>query len=116
MQCEFKLGFNDFQCCLYVTSELYSIKTMCFWYKSLESVIRDFKDEGYNFNHIEEMNIITFVNKLDMSYDFYNKQNMHVDWKLNAMVNKNKNLINKQDRSKRHLLIKNISHVPTKNY
>ena len=32
---------------------------------------------------------------MDMSYDFYIKHNMHViEWKLSAMVNKNKKLIN----------------------
>ena len=40
---------------------------MCYWYKVLEKVIRDFKDKGYIFNHIAEMNIITIATKLDMS-------------------------------------------------
>ena len=36
---------------------------------------------------------------MDMSYDFYIKHNMHaVEWKLNAMINKNKNLIIEFDR------------------
>ena len=40
-----------------------------------------------------------------MSYDFYIKHDMHaVEWKLNAMVNKNKGLINKVDRHWRHPL------------
>ena len=37
--------------------------------KHLENVIDDFKDKGYNFNHIEEMNIVTISNKTDMTYD-----------------------------------------------
>ena len=38
-----------------------------------------------------------------MSYDFYIKHNMHaVEWKLIAMINKNKKLINKFDRNWRH--------------
>ena len=37
------------------------------------------------------MKIITNAKNLDMSYDFYIKQNMcAVEWKLNAMVNKDK--------------------------
>ena len=36
----------------------------------LEKVIDDFKNKGYKFNHIEEMNIITIANKIDMSYFF----------------------------------------------
>ena len=59
------------------------------------------------------MNNITIANKMDMSYDFYIKHNMHdVEWKLNAMVNRKKNLINKIDRSKYHPLIRKFSHVP----
>ena len=51
------------------------------------------------------MNIITISNKMDMSYGFYVKDNMHmVEWKLNAMINKNKNLINKFNRSWRQSL------------
>ena len=51
----------------------------------------DFKNKGYTFNHVAEMNIITIANKLDMSYDFCIKHNMHaVEWKINAMINKKK--------------------------
>ena len=40
------------------------------------------------------MNIITIANKKHMSYDFYIKHIMHaIEWKLNAMINKNKTLI-----------------------
>ena len=41
------------------------------------------------------MNIKTISNKMDMSYDFYNKHNMHmIEWKLKDMNSKNKNLVN----------------------
>ena len=51
------------------------------------------------------MHIITKANKLDMSCDFYMKHNMcAIEWKLNALINKNKNLINKFDRKWRHPL------------
>ena len=33
MEYEFKLYFKDVHFCPYITSELYSIKTMCYWYK-----------------------------------------------------------------------------------
>ena len=40
------------------------------------------------------MLIITISNKMDMSYNLYMRHIMHsVEWKLNAMNNKNKNLI-----------------------
>ena len=58
--------------------------------------MNNFKKKGYNFNHIEEMNLLPKSNKMDMAYDFYIKHNMSaLDWKLNAMINKNKNLIKK---------------------
>ena len=51
------------------------------------------------------MHIITIAHKMDMSYDFYIKHNMHaVEWKINAMINKNKNLFNKFPRNWRHPL------------
>ena len=40
-----------------------------------------------------------------MSYDFYDKHNMDaVEWKINAMVNKNKSLVNKFNDTWRHPL------------
>ena len=51
------------------------------------------------------MNIITIANKMDKSYDFYIKHSMDaVEWKLNAMINKNKNLTIKLDRNCRRTL------------
>ena len=56
------------------------------------------------------MNNITIANKLDMSYDFYIKHNMHaVEWKLKTMINKNKALINKFNRHWRHPMNRNYS-------
>ena len=64
------------------------------------NVISDIKDEGYDLNHIVEMNLITIVNTRDMSYDFYIKHSIcALEWKLNAMINKNKILINEIDRN-----------------
>ena len=51
------------------------------------------------------MNIITIANKLDMSFDSYVKHNIcALEWKLNAMTNKNKALINKMNHNWRHPL------------
>ena len=53
------------------------------------------------------MNFITIANKMDMSYDFYIRHNMHaVEWKSNAMINKSKSLINELDPNLRHDLIR----------
>ena len=82
IKCEFKLVFNDYQYCPYVTSELSDNNTMISWKNFLLKVVDNIKDKGYNFNHIEEMNIITIANKMDMSYDFYIKLNMcALEWK-----------------------------------
>ena len=44
-----------------------------------------------------------------MSHDFYVKHNMHaVEWKLNAMINKDKKLINKFNGNWRHPLSRKI--------
>ena len=105
MTCEFKLVFDDYQFYPYETSKLSDNKTTIPWKNFLEKVIDDFKDKGYNFNHIAEMHIKPITIKLDMSYDFYIKHNMcALEWKLNAMINKNKSLINKFDRNWRHPL------------
>ena len=104
IKCHFKLVFNDNQYSTYVKCNLFDNKTMISRQNFLEKVI-DFKNKGYNFNHVEEMNIITIAKKVDIPYDFYVKHNMHaVEWKLNAMINKNKSLINKFSRSWRQPL------------
>ena len=113
VKCEFKLVLNDSDSCEYVMSKISDNKTRCSWQKFLENVFNNFKNEGYNFNHIAEVNIITVANELDMSYDFYFKHIMcALEWKLNVMINKSKKLINKLDRSKHHPLIRKFSHVP----
>ena len=51
----------------------------------------------------------TIAKKLDMTFDFYIKNNMSaLEWKLKAMFNKNKSLINKFIRNWRHLLNRNF--------
>ena len=102
-KCQFILVFNDNQYSTYVKPNLFDDKTLISWQNFLEKVIDDFKNKGYNFNQIEEMNSITIACKMNMSYDFYIKHIMHaVEWKLNAMINKNKKLINFFNRIFRH--------------
>ena len=83
----------------------------------LNGAINDINNQGYFFDRIDEFNIITIADKMDLTYDFYIKHNMcALEWKLNAIINKNKNLINKLDRSEHHLLIRNFSNVPFNNW
>ena len=108
--------FNDYQFCQNFTSKFSDNKKMISSSKFFEKVISDFKDRGYIFNHIAEMQIITIANKVDTSYDFYIKHNMHaVEWRLNAIINKNCNFITKLNHTKRHLIITEFSHVPISN-
>ena len=89
VKCQFKIVFNDYQYCPYVTSKLSDLKTLIPWKSWLEEVIDGLKNKAYTFNHIAEMHLITIANKMDMSYHFYLKHNMHaVEWKLNAMIKK----------------------------
>ena len=49
------------------------------------------------------MDIITLAHKRDMTYDFYLKHNMPAfERKINALINKEKNLIDKFPRKWRH--------------
>ena len=73
------------------------------WSNYLREAIDSVRTEGYDFNQIAEMDIITLALKRDMTYDFYSKRNMPAfEWKLNAMINKVKNLIIKFPRNWRH--------------
>ena len=59
--------------------------------------------EGCDFSHIAEMDIITLAHKCDMTYDFYLKISMSAfEWKLNAMIHKDKNLISKLPKNWRY--------------
>ena len=73
------------------------------WLIYIREAIDKLKEEGYDFNYIAEMDIITLAHKRDMTYDFYLKHNMSAfEWKLNSMINKDKNLINKFPQNWRH--------------
>ena len=62
------------------------------------------------------MNILTIANQLDKLYIFYIRHNIHaVEGKLNALINKNKSLINKLNRICRHTLINKFEYVPISN-
>ena len=95
IRCEFKLCFNNKKYCRLV-SILTDNKTMVSWKIYVENAINNFKNDGFDFSHISQMSIIIVCNKMDMTYDFYIKQNMPaVEWKLNQLINKDKKLINK---------------------
>ena len=111
-RCVFKIVFVQYEYCPYIKPKLVDDKAMCSRQNFLENEIKDHNNKRYTFSHMAAIHIITIANKNDMSYDFYIKQYMDaVEWKLNATINKNPNLINKLNRAKRHPLIKKFSHV-----
>ena len=98
-----KLLFNNNQDCKYITTGMINNTTKILWSNYLREAIDCLKEEGYDFNYIAEMHNITLVHKRDMTYDFYLKHNMSAfEWKLNEVINKDKNLFNKFPRNWRH--------------
>ena len=96
VRCEFKLCFINKESYGIARSNLTDNKTMVSWKIFLENKINNLKNDGYDFSHISEMNIIIVRNKMDMTNDFYMKHNMSaVEWKINQLINKDKKLINK---------------------
>ena len=111
---DFKLVFNNYEDSPHIKSTLFNSKIMFSWKSSLEDVINEYINKGYTLNRIDELNIITIADKMDMSYDFYIKHNMHaVEWKLISMINKDKTIINKLNRKWRHPIISMINKKKT---
>ena len=99
---QFKLVFNN-QDCKYLMTGMIDNTTNVSWSNDIRDTIDKLKEEGYDFNYIAEMDIITLAHKQDMTYDFYLKHNMSAfEWKLNSMINKDKNLIIKFPQNWRH--------------
>ena len=87
---QFKLVFNN-KDCKYLMTDKINNTTNVSWSNYIRETI-----EGCDFSHIVEMDIITLAHKRDMTYDFYLKHNLSdFEWKLNALINKDKNLIRK---------------------
>ena len=97
---QFKLVFNNNQDCKYLMTDIINNTTNISWSKYLTAAIDNLKEEGYRFNCIAEMDNLTLAQKRDKTYDFYLKHNMPAfEPKLNALINKDKNLINKFPRN-----------------
>ena len=103
LKVQFILVFNNNKDCKYLMTDMIFNTTNVSWSNYLREAIDKLKQEGYDFNQRAEMDIITLAHKRDMTYDVYSKLNMSAfEWKLNAMINKDKNLINKFPRVWRH--------------
>ena len=109
IRCEFKLNFNDEEDYGRLSSVLTDNRTLISWKIFIENATDGFKTDGHVFSHISQMNIIIECNKMDMTYDFYIKQNMPaVEWRINQLINKDRNLINKLPVSWIHPLNRKI--------
>ena len=73
---QFKLVFKNNQGCKFILTGMIYNRTFYSWSKHLGYAINNLKEEGYHFNHIAEMDIITLAHKRDMTYDFYIKHNL----------------------------------------
>ena len=105
VRCQFKLCFFDKEDYGIASSELTDNKTKFSLKIFVENAVNNLKNEGFDFSHISQMNIIIVCNKMDMTYDFYMNHNMPaVEWKINQLINKDKNLINKVPTSWIHPL------------
>ena len=97
---QFKLVFNN-KDCKYLMTDMIKNTTNVSWSNDIRETT-----EGCDFNYIAEMDIITLAHKRDMTYDFYIKYNMSAfEWKINQLINKDKNLINKIPCDWRHPII-----------
>ena len=99
IRCKFNIVFINMQGYSVASGKSTDNKKMASWKYFVEKVNSNFKYKGFDFSQKSQMNIIIVYNKMDMTYDFYMKHNMSaVEWKFNAMINKDKNLIYKFDR------------------
>ena len=113
---DFKLVFSSYEDCPHLNCGYLNNHMIFPWPNVVEEVMDDYKYKGYTFDRIDELNIITIADKMDMSYDFYFKHNIHaVDLKLISMINKDKTLIKKLDRNWNHPLMRTFSHKPFNN-
>ena len=91
--------------CKYLMTDMINNTTNVSWSNYKRETI-----EGCDFSHIAEMDIITLAHKRDMTYDFYMKHNMSAfEWKINQLINKDKNLINKFPCDWRHPINMNFN-------
>ena len=110
---KFKLVFNKQQ---YVVNIETNPRTRCVILSSgylLDEAINDVNIQGYTFDHIDEFNIVTIADKMDMTYVFFIKHNMSAfELKLNLIHAKNPHLLYSPNSFHNHPLIRKISYIP----
>ena len=107
--CNFQLNFTD--TIVSVKSNTWSNLSTDFHLRNLLSKIKYYEKRGHKFSQISEMNI-TFVTDLrNMTYEHYLHQpKSMMEWKLNAILAKNPELI-KILGNRSHPLIRKYQHI-----
>ena len=78
------------------SSKLRDNKTMVSWKIFVENINSEVEYKEFDFSPISQLNNTVVCKKMDMTYEFYMKHNMHADeWNLNKLFNKDKKMINK---------------------
>ena len=78
----------------------------------LNDAINDINNQRYTFNGIDEFNIITTFDEMDMTYEYCIRRNIHaVESKLNMIIAKNPQLIYSLNGSHHHPLNRKNSHL-----
>ena len=113
IKCDSKLIFNnDFLKPIHIEKNFYSNPSPNNLKRYLLYQIDSFLDEGYEFSHIDEMNITTANDKMYMIYDYYIQHPMQaVELKLNMIISKNPHLMKSLNRSHIHPLIRKCSYI-----
>ena len=108
VKCDFKLVFNNFT--PYFKTDFYHKTTPINLKSFILYWIESFVLRGHKFCHINEMNITTISDKINMTHEQNIKQPIQaIELKLNIIIAKNPHLINLLNRFSNHPLIRKYS-------
>ena len=110
---DFKYIFNnDLSKSLHIETVFYHKTTLMNLKKFLQYHIDDFIAKGELFSHIDEMNITTVNDKMNMSYEYHIQHPMPVvERRLNMVIAKNPHLIKSLKRSNIHPIFRKYSYI-----
>ena len=100
-----------------------NIETNYFYNKDIIGIKRNLLYNNYNFipriykpSNIKHTTLKTINDRCNMTYEYYMNLPMSmVERRINFIIAKNPELINKFDRNKNHPLIRKYSHIPFNN-
>ena len=93
------------------SNRLYSIYACFYIRKFLLSKIKSLESYGHKFSHISEMNVTFITDLRNMTYEHYlNQPKSMLEWRLNALLAKNPEVIKKFINSS-HPLIRKCQYI-----